>query len=213
MSSRNKQVKNKVGNRKAGSRIPQKNIKLAPPPFIAQALRKIVIRTQASSANTLTITMQQLAQLCGCSANTATTSSLITPLIKVNKILMWGQVATAGTPVTTSLTWVNMSEDFESPPRTFSDTSVSFDRPAHIMQKPPRGSLAEKWHGSSLSDSIVVLTFPIGAIVDFHLEFMLMDNAVTFSTIAGPVLVGATVGQMYHHPVQAVLQPVTVNSL
>jgi len=202
--------KNKIGNRKAGSR----NIKLAPPPFVAQSTRKMVVRTTANAGTpNLSVNMQQLAQLCGCFAISATASNLITPLIRILKICMWGPVATAGTTVTTSLTWVNMAEDFESPPKTLSDTSVSFDRPAHLSSKPPRGSLSEKWHGSTLTDQVLLLGFPTACVVDFHLEFMLMDNVSTFAAINGPTLVGALTGQIYHHPIQATLIPVTVNSL
>jgi len=203
--------KNKIGNRKAGPRTSQ-NKSLQPPHFVAQALRSIRIRTIASGAVNLAITMQQLGQLLGCMAISTTASNLISPLTRVKRISIWAPVSTAGTSVTCQMTWVNMSEDFESPPVTFSDSSVSFDRPAYISQRPPRGALSGKWHSNTLTDSLVTIISVAGTVVDFELEFSLIDDVNNFAAIAGPTLVAATVGQIYHHPI-GVLIPQTVNSL
>jgi len=190
-----------------------RSVALAPPPFIAQALREITIRCVASGAFGNGITMQQLALLGpGVMALTATTSQQISPLTRLRRIRMWAPVTTAGTPVTCSLTWVNMSEDFQTPPRTFSDTSVSFDRPAHLSCRPPTGGLSSKWHDSSLTDNLVLIDCPQGTTIDFEIDWLLMDNAQAHGAIAGPVLVGATPGQIYHHPI-SVLVPSIVNQL
>jgi hypothetical protein len=179
------------------------SFKLAPPPFRAQTLRKIKIRCIAGSAENVAILMSDLAALVGALATTSTTSNLISPLVKLNRISMWAPVASAGTSVTVNLSYVNMDQDFESPPTLFSDSSVSFDRPAHLSVAPPSGGLSAKWHGSDLTHNIVNLQYPIGTVVDFDLMFLLMDNGSNFNSIAGPALVAATVGQIYHFPINS----------
>jgi len=204
--------KNKVGNRRAGSRNGRNNSisRLAPPPFVAQSLRHLKVRTIATGVFLTTITIQQLAELVGVIANTATTSSMLSPLIKLDRISIWGPVTTAGTSVSIALQWVNMSEDFETPPMLFSDSSVSFDRPAHLCLRPPKLGLSSKWHASSLADPILSLSGPSGSTVDFEISFLLPDSVGTYATINGPTLVAASVGQLYHISIST-LVPVFVN--
>jgi len=175
-------------------------------------LRDIKVRCIASGAFSAAITMQQLAQLVGVTAITATTSSVVSPLIRLRRISMWSPVTTAGTSVSCALTWVNMNEDFETPPITYSDSSVSFDRPAHISKVPPQSGVSSKWHSSTLTDNILFLVVPTGSTVDFEIDFLLNDNVNQSGNIGGPTLVGATVGIIYHHPI-GVLVPQIVNQL
>jgi hypothetical protein len=118
-------------------------------------------------------------------------------------------VATAGTPVTAAVTWTENSADFESPPVTKLDTAVSFDFPAFVTSKPPRGSLASKWHGSAQSDEIFALTYPSGATVDFEFDFILSDLG---APVVGPVIAGGTAGNLHHKIVHS-LTPTYVNAL
>jgi hypothetical protein len=102
-----------------------------------------------------------------------------------------------------------VSADFESPPITKADTSVSYDFPAYVNMRPPRGSLASKWHGSAQTDEIFSLTYPSGATVDLHFEFVLSDFG---GAIAGPTIIAGTAGNLYHKIVHS-LTPSTVNSI
>jgi hypothetical protein len=209
----NRKVENLKNNKNKNKNKKQtKSIVLMPPPFRAGMLRRIQIRFVTPTALIATLNMNGLAQAVGCLATTATASYLIAPLTKLNCVRIWSPVTTAGTPVTCSLTWVNMSEDFQSPPTIYSDTSVSYDRPAHINQAPPNGSLSSKWHSSSLTDSVAILTLPAGSTVDLFLGFVLMDDMTNFASIPGPTLVGAIPGQIYHHPIGTLI-PQTVNQL
>lgn len=122
---------------------------------------------------------------------------------------MWGPVATAGTPVTCTVTYIEQSADFESPPLSLSDTSVSFDFPAFVASKPPRGSLASKWHGSGQTDQLFNLTYPSGTTVDFHFDFILSDSG---NALAGPTIAGGTLGNLYHKIANS-LTPNAVNSI
>jgi hypothetical protein len=122
---------------------------------------------------------------------------------------MWGPVTSSGTPVTVGVQWVENSADYESPPVTRSDTSVSFDHPAYVSMKPPKGSLASKWHGCNQSDEIFALTFPQGATVDLDFDFVLSDLG---APLGGPTIAGGTAGNFYHKIVNS-LTPVMVNAL
>jgi hypothetical protein len=122
---------------------------------------------------------------------------------------MWGPVTAAGTPVTCSITWTENSADFESPPITKADTSVSYDYPAYVSMRPPVGSLAAKWHGVAQTDVMFALTFPIGTTVDFFFDFVLPDFG---GAIPGPTIIAGTAGGFYHKTVHNVV-PNTVNYL
>jgi len=126
---------------------------------------------------------------------------------------MWGPIATAGVPVTIALTWENSLQDFMTPPVTKSDTSISFDYPAHLNLEPPRNSLAAKWHASTSSNVALFMNFPINTIIDFTFDWVLNDDASNYPPEAGSALIAATVGVIYHHPIGAVLAPLNVNSL
>jgi len=165
-----------------------------------QSVRRFRVRTIASAAiNGYQVLMTDIGALLGVIAKSATTSQFISSLTRLKSITLWGPVATAGTPVSVSLTWSNNSEDFESPPSTKTDTSISFDHPAFMGLKPPKNSLCSKWHSSGLTDSLFVFSVPAGATVDFEIDWVLCDGPNT-PYVAGPTLIGATTGNIYHHP-------------
>jgi len=183
-----------------------------PPPFTAQSVRSIKIRMLASAAvSGYQVLMSDLGGMAGLIAKSTTTSQYLSSLTRVRKITMWGPVATAGTPVTVQWTWSNNSEDFETPPSTRMDTSVSYDHPAFLSLTPPRASLCAKWHSSGLTDSYGIISCPAGTTVDLELDFVLCDGPDT-PYVAGPDLVGATAGNIYHHPFSN-FTPVGLNSL
>lgn len=199
-------------NLKTKKQIVVTNDKIAshPPPFSAQSKREITVRCISNAAQTnVAFTYGQLAGILGIIGTSTTTSAFLTTVFKLRRIRMWGPVATAGTPVTNSVTWTETSADFESPPVTKSDTSVSFDYPAFIDAAPPRGSLASKWHGSGQGSEIFALTYPTGCVIDFSFSFILNDFG---GNLAGPTISGGTIGNMYHKGVNN-LVPVTVNSI
>jgi hypothetical protein len=172
------------------------NIASHPPPYIAQSKREICIRTVSTAANAnVSVTYTQLAGMLGLVATGVTTSVFWTTVFRLRKISMWAPVAAAGTPVSVSCTWTENGADFESPPVSQADLSVSFDHPAFVSMIPPRGSLASKWHGSGQTDEICALNYPTGCVIDFHFDFVLSDQG---SALAGPTIAGGTAGNLYH---------------
>lgn len=171
-----------------------------PPPYISQSIRSFRIRAIASASITAyQILMSDLAGILGVVAKTTTTSNYLSALTRLRRLTFWSPVATAGTPVTVSITWTNNSEDFETPPLTKSDTSISFDLPAFLDIRPPKASLNSKWHSSGLTDSLAVITCPTGTTLDIELDWVLCDG-VDVPPVSGPALVAATAGVIYHHP-------------
>jgi hypothetical protein len=182
------------------SKMMTRTLASRPSAFTAQAVRSFKIRMVASAAvSGYQVLMSDLGGMLGVIAKSATTSQYLSSLTRVRRITMWGPVATAGTPVTVQWTWSNNSEDFETPPSTKMDTSVSYDHPAFLNLTPPKMSLSSKWHSSGLADALGVIGCPAGTTVDLDLDWVLCDGPST-PYVAGPTLIGATVGDIYHHP-------------
>jgi len=154
-------------------------------------------------------TYSNLSSMLGIVATTATAAAYISTVFRISRIRIWGPVAVAGTPVTVAVTYTETSNDFETPPVSRADTSISFDHPAFVTLRPPRGSLLDKWHGSAQTDEAFALTFPSGSTVEFDFQFVLNDLG---APLVGIVVVAATVGQIYHKIVNS-LTPSVVNSI
>jgi hypothetical protein len=185
--------------------------KTHPPPFTSQSVRNFRLRCVSTASNSGTsLAYNQLAGLLGVIATGITTSVYLSSVFRFKRMVIWGPVQNAGTPVTVSITWFETNADFESPPKTMTDTSVSFDWPAYVNFKAPKGSLIDKWHGSGQSDQALVFSAPEGSTVDFEFEWVLSDGNV--ASVVGPTLVGATAGLVLHK-ITASLDPVGVTAL
>jgi len=202
MNMMKKRVTKKVKKRnKINYNSPQRPLYLAPPHYTLQENRSWVIRITNGATATVgtTATIAQLAGMLGVIATSATTSQFICDQFRIKRICMWSPVATAGVPVTNELKWVDdpNAAITSGPPRTTSDSSVSFDRPAYVCLQPPRdnSSIFSQWLDSSSTAAWIQWVAPAGSIVDIHFNFILDDIG---NTSAGPVLVGATAGNIYH---------------
>jgi len=206
---RSNQVKGKKSGRKSvkiSKSIPSSH----PPQIVNQPVQSFILRCVASGTQTdEPFDYNNIAGLVGVIATSSTVSTYLSVAFKIRRIVMWGPVATAGTPVTVAVKLLQTAFDYVSPPKTWTDTSVSYDHPAFIDWVPPKGSLVSKWHSSVQGDQIFALSYPGGATVDFHFSYVLNDAT---GTINGPTLSGATVGLIYHKTA-AGLTPVEVNSL
>jgi len=204
-------------NQKVGKKSGRKPVKVSrslpsshPPQIVNQPVQSYILRTTASSSQVdEPFDYNNIAGLVGVIATSASVSTYLSVAFKIRRLVMWGPVATAGTPVTVAIKLLETANDFVTPPKTWTDTSVSYDHPAFIDWVPPKGSLVSKWHSSAQGDQIFLLSYPSGATVDFHFSYVLNDAS---GTINGPTLSGATVGLIYHKNA-AGLTPVEVNQL
>jgi len=206
MKSSRKQHKksSKRGGNKVAYNQPMRPVYLAPPKYIVQENRTWVIRITNGATSTVgtTATIAQLAGMLGVIATSATASQFICDQFRIRRICMWSPVATAGVPVTNEIKWVDDpgSAITAGPPKTCSDSSVSFDRPAYVCLEPPKGnkgatSIFAQWLDSSSTTAWIQWVAPAGTIVDIHFNFILDDIG---NTSAGPTLIGATAGNIYH---------------
>jgi hypothetical protein len=203
---------NKMQSRKRPSKQPKKSrkvnyhaiplpIQLAPPPYIAQRVKSDVFRFCTNATSTLAgiFTLANLASMMGLIATAATTSVFLSDMVKIRRICMWSTPATAGVPVTNSIKWIDDpgSTVTAGPPQTNSGTSVSFDRPAYCCLEAPKSNVSvfSQWVDSSLTTQWVVVVAPAGTIMDLHCDYILDDVG---TTSAGPALVAATAGTVYH---------------
>lgn len=173
---------------------------LAPPMYIQQENRNWMIRCSSSAAVAAgVITMANLAGMIGVIATGTTTSQYLCDQFRLRRVCVWGPVATAGTPVTVMLKYVDdpANNTQAGPPKTVSDSSVSYDRPAYACLEPPKdnSSIFSQWFDSSLTAQVLTVSWPAGSIIDFYFNFIVDDIG---STSAGPTLSGATTGNIYH---------------
>jgi hypothetical protein len=176
-------------------------INLAPPTYISQENRTWMVRCNTNATSTLsaTIAMNSLAGMLGVIATGATTSVFLCDQFRLRRVCCWSPVAVAGTPVTCMLKYVDdpASNTQSGAPRTVSDTSISFDRPAYCCLEPPKDntSIFSQWFDSSLTTTVLAVVLPAGTTIDFYFNFIIDDIGVTS---AGPTLAAATSGTIYH---------------
>jgi len=186
---------------------PSRPIYLGPPTFVQQEVRSWRIRCTVSAAITAgNITMAQLGGMLGVislATGAGSATALICDQFRLKRTCVWGPVATAGTPVTVQLKYVDdpTGITFSGAPKTVSDTSVSFDRPAYICLEPSRdgSSIFDNWMDSNQAVNVIVITCPAGSTVDFFFQWIMDDQGVT---TAGPTITAASVlGQIYHRSI------------
>jgi hypothetical protein len=172
-----------------------------PPAFIAQENRTWTIRSTLSGApaTAFIFTAFQLAAHLGVIATSATTSSLLCDQFRLTRVCVWGPVATAGTPVSVLLKFVDdpASNTQAGPPKTEVGTSSNINEYAYACLTPPKNnsSIFSQWCDASLTTQWIVVSAPVGSIIQFWFNFILDDLG---ATSAGPTIAGATLGQIYH---------------
>jgi len=207
MSKKNLKNKKQKNVRSTRDRYvkPQRPIYLQPPTYRMQQTLSWRVRYQCTAvAIANTIQCNQLAAALCLIATSATATSFLCDQFKLKRVCVWGPVTTAGTPVSCMLKYVDdpASNTQSGPPLTQSDSSISFDRPAYVCLEPPKNnsSIFSQWSDSSLTTAWIVITCPVGAIVDFFFDYIIDDIG---ATQAGPTVAGATAGQLYHKTITA----------
>jgi len=176
----------------------QKPIYLAPPTYVQQEVRSIKVRcTMSGAAANVVMTATQIASLTGVIATAATTGVFLSQSFRMKRLCCWGPVATAGTPVTVELKYADIpgsSGGIATSPKTVSDTSVSFDRPAYCCLTPEKDGYFDNWLQCNNGSSMLDITCPAGSTLDFDLQFILDDIG---TQTASRTLAGATAGELY----------------
>jgi hypothetical protein len=200
----------------ASGRKPVNNNKLPmqPPPFKAVPVRNGCVRMLATAAVDGDFTNLDLFNLPGCSVQTAISGIPISQAVRLRNIKIWSPVQTAGS--TTTVTLIDNSgvagTALDGMPEVFSDSSMSFDRPARLSWKTKKERPSGGWWAiasTSISRVLFNLKCPLGSIVDFHFEFILN---LTINTGLAPavVIVGATPGDLFNRLAITNLTPQSV---
>jgi hypothetical protein len=180
-----------------------------PPAYVAQAIRSIKLRFLSTAPISSNFANNTLAGYLGVIATSAVASAFLSTAFRLKRVAIWSPVQTPGVPVTCTLVWLNNTTDFESPPVRHSDTSISYDWPAFITSSPPSGGFSSKWHDSASTAACFAMQCPQGSTVEMDFDFVLNDDQ---APLTGPVLAGATLGQIYHKIANS-LTVSTVNSV
>ncbi len=166
-----------------------------PPQFIPTVKLNHIFRFRTLSAAGYTVNSDDLLNLYLVATAAATTARLI-QAIKLVKVEIWGNVPALGsTPSDVQCEWTAQSGVASfGPSFRVADTSQGIT-PAHIVARPPKGSLASFWLQSGQTNGAVLnLAFPTGSVIDLHVQMCLVDQE---SPTAGQTTAGATVGRVY----------------
>jgi hypothetical protein len=150
--------------------------------------------------NQQTFSIFDLIKMHGLMAVTTVLGYPLAVACRLKRIRIWGFVATAGTPVTCTLTKAGIdatSNDYNDSFRTISDTSVSYDRPAFVEMRLDKFTPSGGFHtNENVDGNLVYFTCPNGAIIDFEYAYVL--NNATAASAKTFTLIAANVGTIYN---------------
>jgi len=178
---------------------PEKSIFLAPPHYEQQEVRSIRVRCLLANQPAVEqiLTATQVCSLTGVTATSTTAGVFLSSSFRLKRVCIWGPVATAGTSVTVQLKYSDIpgaTGGMVSSPKSVSDTSVSFDRPAYACLTPERDGYFDNWLQCNNGSNMLEITGPLGSTLDFHLQFFVDDIGIP---VASRVLVAAVLGTFY----------------
>jgi hypothetical protein len=192
---------------------------LMPPQILTVKTMSGVTRYLDSTGANGNFTVADLLGLPGIVAATAVLGYGIALACRLKKVEVWSPVTTAGSTISCTITddsnlVGSLDGVFGGVPVVIQDSSMSYDRPAHIVFNPKSTRLSGAWLNTNMvqTQRLFLLQEPVGSIVDIHFEFVISTAFLQPSTSI--VLVGATPGVMYKHPViGGELIPQGVNTL
>jgi hypothetical protein len=166
-------------------------------------------RYVATSSSSVNVDTSQILSALGVMGITNTSVRDFCSSFKVNHLTIYTPPAAVGSSATCSITWPGANN---SPPREYSDTSVSVSTPAMVSCSPPPQSLASFWQ-TGTGQTLFRLIAPSGSIIDMSVSYFLADSnsAGTATTV-----ITSVAGVVYYLPLDGVsthlLSPVSLNS-
>ncbi len=130
-----------------------------------------------------------------CMAATATSAYRIVGSVKLKKIEIWATSPTLDSPVTVSFQKLSSTAGTGADSIVKSDTSMGYDRPAHLVVKFRENEQVAQWQNQNQTALYGSITVPKGAIVDLTYAFAVQESLVA-TAVTGAVA-GATVGAVY----------------
>jgi len=185
-----RRITNKPNRSKKGPKEALYPPSLAIPIHVGKTYR--FLASAAITARNLTI-VEILDLLC--MAATTTSAYRIMAAVKLKKIEIWAASPSLDVPVTVSFQLSSATLGLQGNSLLRSDTSMGYDRPAHIKVKFSELQQVGQWQDASSTGVYGNISVPKGAIVDFTYSGSIQEVSAT-NAVAGAVA-GATVGQVY----------------
>jgi hypothetical protein len=184
-----------------------------PPPYEVALVRKIKRRYESVSSTTSTISLRDL----WCMHLTAVSAvTCYTPwrACRILRVQVWCPVAVQGQASEISLTPVadgSAQNSFADLPVTYTDSTISVDRPAYIDFRPHKWEVSGSWHlSNSTVDSLITILPQTGSVLDITME--VIDNLTTGVLGFTETVIGATIGNQYCRAIGAFV-PVGINTI
>jgi len=179
-----------------GGRIP------APPPFNATVVFHKKLRFSANAAVAgQPIGVTDIRDLL-CVATGSSTAYELASGVRIRRVQIWGPMASNLTPVTVAVEFPPLAIAVGQPSSITSDMSMGATRAAYVNARPKAQSFAGNWlptvglSGAATTD-VMLLTYPLGAVVDLDLDFVLQNGQTPQQVNAAAAPSGATVGRVY----------------
>ncbi len=180
------------------TRSPNGKRLLAPPPIQTTPTIKHTFRFRCTQTASYAIQTGFLSGACGALATSSTTVQNLASSIKLHHINVYMPATAAGTADTALVYW-----NYSTAAGFVKDDSISESVPdgvttsGALVFKPPKDSLAHNWLSTTLSFSNTAFTIalPVGAIIDVHISYTLMNNNAGYSATTVST---ATTGRIYY---------------
>lgn len=168
---------------------------LYPPQLSAPIVVTKTYRFVASAAVTSrALTVPEVLDLL-CMASAANAAYRIGQSIKIKSIEIWAVSPALDVPVTVSFQFTSATTGLSGPSILKSDTSMGFDRAAHLLVKTKDREQSGQWQDLSVTGVYGILTCPKGSVVDFTYTMSVAD--VAGGTAVAGAVAGATTGAVY----------------
>lgn len=180
-------------NKKRSNKVPKEA--LYPPQITIPLHTGHTYRFIASAAvSDRNLTFQELLDLM-CMATAANVAYRFWQAVRIKSIEIWATSPTLDTPVTVKFQYTSAAVGLSGNSMIRSDTSMGYDRPAHIKCK-PRDQLLGMWQNAAVNGVYGQISVPKGAVIDITLAASFVETAATPIAVTGAVA-GATTGQVY----------------
>ncbi len=185
--------------RRTGRKTNRKNQQALayPPSFIASKHVDLLQRFRSTAVLTAKpiLVADLLDMLCVATGSTAAYG--LATAFKLLKLHIWGNPSgAAGSSTFIQVEDAVTNSEFGGPSRRVSDESLGTSRPSHIKWKPRPDSILSKWISVYSQNQLLLVTCPMGAVIDLHVSLTIQDGDLTPQAVGGAVS-GATTGKVY----------------
>jgi hypothetical protein len=132
-------------------------------------------RFSSDASASATITNQNLLTAAGCKVTTNnSTATSVWMAVKILSIEVWS-IPEGGATSNCSVVWKGDSSLAGINNLEVSDTSLSPTHPAHLVARPPRGTLPSFWYGGGFAENLFTVSVDGTGILDVTLALILGD--------------------------------------